>query len=145
MNKIVKFNKLCADYGILAAYAFGSGAEKAVELIEGRETEGIKDPLADIDLGMVFHAKRLSPGERIKTYGRLYSELSEIFSPFTLDLIFLQETGVILQFEAINGISVYTSDDDKRLEYEEHVIKFYQDWKPDYDQYTKEVLEAISG
>lgn len=144
MDKTVKFNKICAAYGILAVYAFGSRAEKAVELIEGGDTEGINDPLADIDLGVVFHEKGLSPGERIKTYGKLHSELSEIFSPFTLDLIFLRETGIILQFEAINGISVYTSDDDKRLEYEEHVIKFYQDWKPDYDQYTKEVLEAIS-
>jgi len=41
--------------------------------------------------------------------------LSEIFSPFKLALIFLQETWIILQFEAINGIPVYTSDDDKRL------------------------------
>ncbi len=71
--------------------------------------------------------------------------MSEIFSPYLLDLVFLQETGVILQFEAINGLPIYTFDEDKRLEYEEHVIKLYQDWKPDYDQYKKEVLEAIGG
>src|SRR3989338_4320413 len=62
-----------------------------------------------------------------------------------LGIVFFQETGIIIQFEAINGILAYCQDDNRRLDYEENVIKFYQDWKPDYDLYTREVLEAISG
>lgn len=38
------------------------------------------------------------------------------------------------------GILIYSHDEDWRLDYEEMVIKFYQDWKPEYDQYTNEVL-----
>ncbi len=140
-----RFDRICKDYGILAAYVFGSMAEEGAAFLEGKEYEKTEDPLADIDMGVVFLERPFSPKERIRTYGRLYSELNEILSPFTLDLIFLQETGVILQFEAISGLVVYSCDEDKRLEYEEMVIKRYQDWKPDYDQYTKEVLEAISG
>ncbi len=139
-----RFDRICKNYGILAAYIFGSMAEEGTAFLEGKEYEKTKDPLADIDLGVVFLERPLSPKERIKTYGRLYSDFSEIFSPLTLDLIFLQETGVILQFEAVNGLMVYSCDEDMRLEYEEMVIKLYQDWKPDYDRYTKEVLEAIS-
>lgn len=71
-------------------------------------------------------------------------ELSELLSPLSLDLVFLQKTGVVIQYEAINGILVYSCDDDLRLDYEEGVIKFYQDWKPDYDRYVNEVLKAIS-
>lgn len=144
MKRRVKLNKICNDYSILAVYIFGSMAEKVAVMLEDKKPEGINDPLADIDVGVVFLKRPLSPDERIKLYGRLYSELSEVFLPCKLDLIFLQEAGVILQFEAINGILVYSFDDDKRLEYEEQVIKFYQDWKPDYDEYTKEVLEAIT-
>ncbi|MEC4685793.1 MAG: nucleotidyltransferase domain-containing protein [Nitrospirota bacterium] len=140
-----RFDRICKDYGILAAYIFGSRAEEGAAFLEGKEYEKTEDPLADIDMGVVFLERPLSPKERIRTYGRLYSELNEILSPFTLDLIFLQETGVILQFEAISGLVVYSCDEDRRLEYEEMVIKLYQDWKPDYDRYTKEVLEAISG
>jgi hypothetical protein len=29
---------------------------------------------------------------------------------------------------------VYSYDEGMRLEYEEMVIKLYQDWKPDYDR-----------
>jgi len=144
MKRRVKLNKICNDYRILAVYIFGSVAEKVAVMLEDKKPEGINDPLADIDVGVVFLKRPSSSEERIKLYGRLYSELSEVFLPCKLDLIFLQETGVILQFEAINGILVYSFDDDKRLEYEEQVIKFYQDWKPDYDEYTKEVLEAIT-
>ena len=144
MNKEV-LDRICKNYGILAAYTFGSMAEEGSTCLKGNKSIKIKDPISDIDLGVVFLEKPLSPKERIKIYGSLYSELCEIFSPFTLDLIFLQETGVILQFAAINGLVVYSYNEDMRLEYEEMVIKLYQDWKPDYDQYTKEVLEAISG
>jgi predicted nucleotidyltransferase len=138
-------NRICKNYGILAAYIFGSMVEEGNACLEGKKSIKIKDPISDIDLGVVFLEKLLSPKERIKVYGNLYPELSEIFSPFTLDLIFLQETGVILQFAAINGLVVYSYNENMRLEYEVMVIKLYQDWKPDYDQYTKEVLEAISG
>lgn len=136
-------NKICKDYGVLAAYLFGSLAKKGADLLDGKRPERV-DPLTDIDLGVVFFERPVDPKERIKTYSRLYSDLSDVFSPLNLDLIFLQETGVIIQFEAINGMLIYSHDDDKRLDYEERVIKFYQDWKPEYEQYTKEVLEAIS-
>ncbi|OGW14923.1 MAG: hypothetical protein A3G93_12020 [Nitrospinae bacterium RIFCSPLOWO2_12_FULL_45_22] len=144
MNARERFRKICKDYAILTAYIFGSMARDGAAILDGKK-HGKIDPLADIDIGVVFLERPLDPNERIKIYSRLHSTLSDIFLPFTLDLILLQETGIIIQFEAINGILIYSHDEDKRLDYEERVIKFYQDWKPDYDQYAKEVLEAISG
>ena len=138
-----KLNQICRDYGILGAYLFGSIEKNGADILKGKSPDKI-DPLADIDLGIVFLERPLDAKQRIKIYSKLYLELSEVFYPFTLDLVFLQETGVILQFEAINGTLVYSHDDDLRLDYEERVVKFYQDWKPVYDQYTNEVLEAIS-
>lgn len=68
------------------------------------------DPLADLDVGIVFMKAVTDPKERIKIYGRLYVNLSDLFSPFPLDLVFLQETGIMLQFEAINSQLIYSCD-----------------------------------
>lgn len=143
MNVREQFNKICKTHNILSAYIFGSMSKKGAAILDGKKPKKT-DPIADVDIGVVFLERLSDPKERIKIYGRLYSKLSDIFLPFKLDLVFLQETGIIIQFEAINGILVYNHDEDMSLDYEERVIKFYQDWKPDYDQYTREILEAIT-
>ncbi len=138
----MKIEEIGQRYKVLAIYLFGSMANEGMALLENK-TSGNIDPLADLDVGIVFVQAITDPKERIKIYGRLYIDLSDLFSPFPLDLVFLQETGVMLQFEAINNQLIYSYDNDQRIEYEERVIKYYQDWKPVYDRYAKEVLEAI--
>jgi predicted nucleotidyltransferase len=137
-----ELHRICEGYPILAVYLFGSMANEGVALLDNKQPVTM-DPLADIDVGVVFLLPLYDAKERIILYGRLYSDLSDLFSPFPLDLVLLQETGVIIQAEAINGQLIYSRDDDRRTDYEEMVIKLYQDWKPVYDRYTKEVLEAI--
>jgi len=134
--------RICEGYQILAVYLFGSMANEGVALLDDKLPVNV-DPLADLDVGVVFLQPVSDPKERVKLYKRLYTNLSDLFSPLPLDLVILQETGVIIQSEAISGQLIYSRDDDQRTDYEERVIKFYQDWKPVYDQYTKEVLEAI--
>ena len=137
-----ELHRICKEYRILSVYLFGSMAKEGAELLNDIIPDTV-DSLADIDVGIVFIQSVSNTVERIKIYKKLYADLSTLFSPINLDLVFLQETGVILQFEAINGQLVYSHDEDQSMDYEEKVIKYYQDWKPDYDLYTKEVLEAI--
>lgn len=134
--------RICEEYPILAVYLFGSVVEEGFALLADKLPENV-DPHADIDVGVVFLQAVSDPKDRIRLYKRLYSDLSEIFSPLSLDMVFLHETGIIIQYEAISGQLIYSHDDDQRTDYEERVMKYYQDWKPVYDQYTKEVLEAI--
>ena len=141
-SKKLELYRICEGYTILAVYLFGSMANEGVALLDNKLPVNL-DPLADLDVGVVFLQAVSDPKERIELYKKLYSDLSDLFSPLSLDLVFLQETGVIIQSEAINGQLIYSRDDDQRTDYEERVIKFYQDWKPVYDQYTNEVLEAI--
>jgi len=141
-SKKLELYRICEGYTILAVYLFGSMANEGVALLDNKLSVNL-DPLADLDVGVVFLQAVSDPKERVKLYKKLYSDLSDLFSPLSLDLVFLQETGVIIQSEAINGQLIYSRDDDQRTDYEERVIKFYQDWKPVYDQYTNEVLEAI--
>lgn len=134
--------RICEEYSILSVYLFGSMANEGAALLDNKIPAN-DDPLADLDAGIVFLHPVSDPKERLKYYRKLYSDLSDLFFPLSLDLVFLQETGVIIQAEAINGQLVYSRNDDQRTDYEEMVVKLYQDWKPVYDQYTKEVLEAI--
>ena len=146
MNEIasrkMELLRICEGYQILAVYLFGSMANEGVALLDDKLPVNV-DPLADLDVGVVFLRPVSDPKERVKLYKRLYTNLSDLFYPLPLDLVILQETGVIIQSEAIRGQLIYSRDDDQRTDYEERVIKIYQDWKPVYDQYTKEVLEAI--
>ncbi len=48
------FYRICRNYGIPAAYLFGSMRDAGVSCLESRLPGKVKDPLADIDLGVVF-------------------------------------------------------------------------------------------
>lgn len=142
VNKKRELLRICEEYPILAVYLFGSMVSEGVFLLNDNMPVNI-DPLADIDVGIVFLQPVSDTKKRVTLYRKLYSDLSDLFSPIPLDLVFLQETGVIIQAEAINGELVFSRNDDQRTDYEEIVIKLYQDWKPFYDLYSQEVLAAI--
>ena len=77
-------------------------------------------------------------------YGELYEELQGIFSPVRLDLLFLEETGYLFQFEALTGLNVYRQSDKIFTDYIERVIKHGRDLKLDKDIFDREILEAVS-
>jgi len=78
--------EICKRYGILALYAFGSKALEAVKLASGEKLQPEVDYLSDIDIGVVFFQKPRNVSERLRLYKTLYAELSEVFSPYQLDL-----------------------------------------------------------
>ncbi|HOK20424.1 MAG TPA: nucleotidyltransferase domain-containing protein, partial [Thermosynergistes sp.] len=94
---------ICADHDVILVYLFGSQAEAGFRLLEGRN-EVPSDQLADLDVGVVTAKPLPPPGQRAKLYSDLYNELEEVFKPFRLDLVFLEEHHSVFQFEAIKGI-----------------------------------------
>ena len=101
----------------------------------------VMDQESDIDIGTVFmdfpiKAKR-------KVYGLIYEDLSSLFYPHKLDLVFLQETNPLIQFEAIKGINLYTNDDFFKDSYEEMVMRLASDLQYFDNLYAQELLEAI--
>lgn len=44
---------------------------------------------SDLDIGVVFE---ILPDKAFLLYGEIYAELLDIFEPFDIDLVFLQET-----------------------------------------------------
>ena len=87
--------KLAEKYGIILIYIFGSRAEKAKRYLEREKI--IKNNFSDLDIAIAFEKPKID----IKTFGEIYMELSKIFEPFEIDLIFMHEVDPLFQYEII--------------------------------------------
>jgi hypothetical protein len=60
-------------------------------------------------------------------YGNLYADLSGIFQPFKVDLVFFHEVQALLKYEMIRGQCVYAADRRRTDDDEEMVMKTAED------------------
>ena len=144
MNKLAKFKALCKKNQIQLAFLFGSQAQIGYDLLCGRKKSSF-DKLGDLDLGIVFLSNQVVKDieRRLNLYGILYEELSTIFSPLELDLVFLEETDYLIQYAAINGINIFKASDIALADYVEKVTKLAADWSVEVRLFQQEVMEAI--
>ncbi len=114
--------------GILAIYLFGS------------EAEGTKTGKSDVDIGILLKDLKNLEDTRL-LYNAIYLELSKVFKPTflrELDIIFLQNAPLTLQYEAItNGKIIYEENPVKRADYEEMIVNQYMDFKPVLEYFDK--------
>jgi predicted nucleotidyltransferase len=136
--KPTELKGLFGKYGVRIAYLFGSQKEAGTIFLSGKTAE--IDTASDLDIGVVFG--RL-PEYRFTIYGDLFADLSDFFSPFTIDLVFLQETEVLLQFEAIKGICIYCDEETFLDDYEEMTMKRAADLAYKKTEFEKDFLEAL--
>jgi len=123
---------------------FGSQAQIGYDLLRGRKKSSF-DPLGDLDLGIVFLSNKVVKDikRKLNLYGVIYEEFSAIFSPLKLDLVFLEETDYLIQYEAINGINIFKASDITLANYVEKVTKWAADWSVEVRLFQQEVMEAI--
>jgi len=140
MNKLERLKKICQKYNIALAYLFGSQKENALRILEDKDVS-INDPLADIDVGIVFSYDIENVKERYKLYGNIYNELEELFKPYPLDLIFLQESHSVFQVEALKGICIYSVSEEFKDNYEMMILRRAADFKYVLEKYIEEALE----
>lgn len=105
MTVLDKLNAIFRRHGVKIAYLFGSQKEKGRGFLKGTPVEAEKG--SDLDIGVVF--ERL-PDKAFLLYGEIYAELSDLFLPFKIDPVFLQETDSLFQYEAIKGEVIYCED-----------------------------------
>lgn len=145
--KKIKFSQrqinIFKKMGIQTIYLFGSYAQ------------GFSHALSDIDIGVVFKKPEKYRDKTMEAYLELYKIFTEVLprdylrrrfklKEHEFDLVFLQFTPISLQFEAIKGGKVlYESNEEKRLSYEEYVVKKYCDLKYFHDLRYKAILERI--
>jgi len=125
-----KLHKLFKKSELVAVYLFGSRAE-------GTEYES-----SDFDFGLL-----LKPCTNMEDVAMIQLEFEEEASSILgkeVDAIILNTATIEQKFSIISkGKLLYCSDDDKRTDFEDIAIRDYLDFKPFYEQYRKEAIEAI--
>jgi predicted nucleotidyltransferase len=128
---------------ILAVYLFGSQAGGNIH------------PLSDVDIGAIFENPTRYIDKTMSPYLDLYQIFTEVLPKDYLrhrfntkehefDLLFLQFAPIHIQFNAIRNAKVlFESQRDKRLDYEEYVLKRHCDLKYFYDLRESAILERI--
>lgn len=140
MKKSEKLLEICRKFHIALLYAFGSQRDNAIKILNFEKVD-IHDPLTDIDIGVVFEIDIEKIKDRRKLYSNLYNEIFEIFKPYSLDLVFLQECHSLLQMEAIEGYCIYKISEEFKENYEMRILRKYADVKYLFDRYFEEALE----
>ncbi len=109
------------DMGVAALYLFGS------------RVSGTARDDSDYDIGVVFTDPETVAHDRLGTYLKVHALVSEYVPDGAdggrLDISFLQFANAALEMAAIDGIVLFEIDAAARVEYEEGVIKRYDDYR----------------
>ncbi|MGE5542222.1 MAG: nucleotidyltransferase domain-containing protein [Bacillota bacterium] len=135
---------MAQEHGIPLIYLFGSRIQVGLDILRGIRRRRA-DPLADIDIGVIFERGLPPARERIDLYSAISNALQDMFAPYPVDLVFLQETHFVFQANAICGQCVYSVDPDFRAEYEEDVLRRAADFRPFLEMYLDETPEEARG
>ena len=134
--------KICMNNSIALAYLFGSQAEAGLRSLKNHDVKP-SDSLADLDVAVLFEQGLPAPNQVTKLYACLHNQLSDLFIPFSLDLVFLQEHHSVFQAQVIMGICIYAKDEVWKSDFEEDVLRRAADFKPFLDKFFEERLEEI--
>ena len=132
---------ICQRYEVSLLYLFGSRLHTALQILDGHAPT-VDDPLADIDVGVVFSAPLPMGRQRAQLYSALFNELEDIFLPYAVDLVFLEENHSVFQAEAVIGSCVYAATPEIKDAYEASVLCRACDFRPFLAKYYQELLEV---
>ncbi|MFZ3105429.1 MAG: nucleotidyltransferase domain-containing protein [Smithella sp.] len=118
--------------GIAVVYLFGSRAT------------GRQSPLSDIDIGVVL--QKAPSGNNTRTlYNNLYELFTEKYPASRLDIVFLQEAPLSLQYTAVReGKILFETDPNFTVDYENRVMNQYLDFRPVLDYFDRVTMERYA-
>lgn len=137
-----RLRAIAGRHRLRLVYLFGSQVEVGLALLRG-EHPPVTDPMADIDVGVVF-LEGLPPAQaRAAVYAEMYNDLHDLFAPHSLDLCFLEEGHSVFQSSVLDGKCVYAARSGDREDYEEAVARKAADFRPVLERYMEEILEEV--
>ena len=136
--KTEEIRSLAGKYGIVLIYLFGSKTEEGKRYLKGESI--IPQEYSDLDISIAFEN---APSDPMKIHGALYKELSDIFEPFHIDLLFLHEVDPIFQYEIIKGSRIYEKDEYYADDIEEMIMKKAEDLIFKKRVFNQEIVGAI--
>jgi len=141
VGKEAALAEIAQKFDLDLVYLFGSQATNGLKILHGKEVK-VLDPLSDIDVGVVTNDSLPPPAARGKLYAKLSVALSDIFEPFPLDLVFLEENHSVFQVEIFKGQCIYASSEERRDDYEMNILRRAADFKPFLERFLEEALEG---
>ena len=134
--KEVRFNEkqkqVFVELGVSLVYVFGS------------QIDGTQNKLSDIDVGVVFDKnKKKRTGD---DYTKLFDIFTDVFSEYKkVDLVFLQDTSLMLQSRVVfGGKLIYQGQDGlAEVNYKEFVMKRHADTQYFRDMRQKAILARV--
>ena len=117
--------------GIIAAYLFGSYAK------------GAPSPLSDIDIAYLLDESLFKEkAEEIDT--NLYSSISSYLQTDEISFICLNKAPLSIKYAVISsGKVLFSSDESKRVEFEEKTMDMYIDTQPIRHEYFNYLFKKI--
>jgi len=139
-NRISNLNKILQKHAVILSYLFGSQKDNGMKYLHGQKIE--IDRNSDLDIGILLETP---PPHLYRFYGNLYYDLSMLFEPFNVDIVFLHEINSIFKFEIINGHRIYALDEKFADDYEENVMKLASDLFFKRKMFEKDFYEALEN
>jgi predicted nucleotidyltransferase len=116
--------------GVSVVYLFGSRAT-------GKESH-----TSDVDIGVVL---RKPIEDTRSSYKILYDLFSAIYPSSRLDIVYLQEASLPLQYFAIrDGKIIFEEDPKSTADYENRVINQYLDFRPVLDLFDRVTMKRYA-
>lgn len=120
-------------YDLLAVYLFGSRADDGLRLMRG---DAIEATGSDLDIGIVFSKNE----PNLLQLGSIQIELSDVFSPLTIDVVPLHKVDPLFQFRAIDGHRIIESDRHRADIFELEVMRRAAELLPIQRQLEKDLF-----
>jgi hypothetical protein len=118
------------SFNISLVYLFGSYVERK------------NSSLSDIDIGIVFSEN--IPNNISEVYNELYFMFSDMFKGKAIDIVFLHQATLELQFDVIrHGKNIFSVSEDEKSKFEDRVAMLYMDFKPILSEFNQAVLNRI--
>jgi predicted nucleotidyltransferase len=109
---------------VCAVYLFGSRAR------------GDGDDLSDIDLGVLFNRKKV---DNLDLRLQFESEIGQK-TEREVDVCDIEEVELLFAYRILSeGVLVYTSDEDRRIDFEVRLMQNYFDMKSFFEEYYEKV------
>jgi predicted nucleotidyltransferase len=119
------------DRDIIALYAFGSLAQHALK------------PLSDLDFGILL-ASRLDKQERFDKDIELIGLFTDFLKTDEIDLIVMNDAPPRIAFNILKtGKLLLCNDRSTLVDFREHIVKYYLDFKYFRDQFDAIFLKGV--
>jgi len=136
MMKMIREIKIKLNQDILESQQVG------LVMVFGSQVTGLKHSKSDIDVGVVFLDNNKRKEKPVEVYGTLREELVKKLKSDKIDIVYLEETPLSLQYNALrDGVVLYSVSPTFFADYKEKVLKMYFDFKFVEDIFNQAIVQ----